>query len=117
MTTIADANAIIGQLYTTLGRRIATARRARGHTQTDLAKAVGLSRASIANVEAGAQRTPVHVLIAIAQALGLDPADLITTGTETPELAPPMPPGSQRLRRRLKSAREAIDAALDAFDD
>jgi transcriptional regulator with XRE-family HTH domain len=114
MTTIADATAAISQLYTAVGRRIRTAREARGHTQAELGTAVGLSRASVANVEAGVQRTPFHVMIAIAQALHVDPEQLLFDA-ELPELAPVLPVGTAGLRRRLNAARDEIEALLNAI--
>lgn len=72
--------------YQRLGGRIATIRRERNITQDRLAAAVGLSRASVANVEAGRQALAVHMLIAFASVLGKDPAELIPPLVE-PQLA------------------------------
>lgn len=47
-------------------------------TQDQLAKQVGISRASLANIEAGRQQVLVHHLFALAAALQLDsPAQLL----------------------------------------
>ena len=63
-------------LYRLVGMRIQTLRR--DHlTQEELADLVGLSRASIANLEAGRQRVPLHHLFGIAEALGTSVADLL----------------------------------------
>ncbi|HEX5566724.1 MAG TPA: helix-turn-helix transcriptional regulator [Streptomyces sp.] len=70
-------------LYAALGQRLLAARRRRGVTQQELADAVGLTRASVANIEAGNQRIQVHTLIAAAQALGLDPAVLLSEALES----------------------------------
>lgn len=58
--------------YRALGQRIRTARLATGHSQTDLAECVGFgsAHAPISMIEAGKQRPEIHVLIAIADALG-----------------------------------------------
>lgn len=59
--------------YQRLGQRIRTARQATGHTQTDLAACVGYGRCtSISDIEKGKTSLPVHILIAIADALGTD---------------------------------------------
>jgi len=66
-------------LYREIGRKI---RDARQHTtpkisQDKLAKRLGMSRASIVNIEAGRQHPPLHLLWQIAEILGTDPALLI----------------------------------------
>lgn len=67
----------VQRLYAEVGGRIRKARSARGQSQLELARAVGLTRSSIANIEAGRQRSAVHVLVLVAQALDVPPADLI----------------------------------------
>ena len=74
------------QVYRSIGARIRDARKSNKTTQLDLAKGVQLERSSIANIEAGNQRVPVHVLYRIAQKLGRDvnqflpaPAELMST--------------------------------------
>lgn len=72
-------------LYTMLGRKIAGARaRFAGGTlsQSGLAKMVGLTRGSIANIELGTQRPPIHVVWAIGHALGIEPAALLPNSAE-----------------------------------
>lgn len=56
-------------IYVTLGARIASKRAAKGITQADLAEEMGMSRANLANIEAGRQGVLVHVAIKIAQRL------------------------------------------------
>lgn len=121
MTDLVAATAAIANLYQAIGARLAEARQQRGIRQADLAAAVGLTRASITNIEAGAQRIQIHTLIAAAQAVGIDPADLITQALEggTPVVQPL--PGGQReaalLTRRLTAARDHIDALLTHLKD
>jgi transcriptional regulator with XRE-family HTH domain len=76
-------------LYRVLGRKIASARGKgdAGLSQSALAKKVGLTRGSIANIELGTQRPPLHVVWAIGQALGIEPASLLPHGVELKETA------------------------------
>lgn len=46
-------------------------------SQAALAKAVGLSRTSITNIERGRQPVNIHTLYAMADILGLDVGDLL----------------------------------------
>ena len=67
-------------LYGILGRNIAAAR-ARALpdrlSQSGLAAKIGVTRGSIANIELGDQRPPLHVVWAIGLALGVEPASLL----------------------------------------
>lgn len=55
-----------------MGRAIAERRTTIPLTQLELATLVGMSRASIANIERGKQTVSVHTLYAIALALNVD---------------------------------------------
>lgn len=59
-------------LYTEVGRKIRHYRRGLHRTQQQVAARVGLSRASLANIESGHQWVRLHHLYAIADALDLD---------------------------------------------
>lgn len=68
------------QIYRNLGARIKGLRKGLGQTQDQLAKQVGISRASLANIERGKQQVLVHHLFALADGLQLDsPAELLLT--------------------------------------
>lgn len=56
------------------GARLKACRRAVGLTQTEFGEKVGLTRSSIANVEAGRQGTLLHDVERFAGALDVDPA-------------------------------------------
>lgn len=60
----------------TILSRIRTSRIARGFTQQDMAKGVGLSRASIVNIEAGKQALSLEHFLSIARFLDIDPGVL-----------------------------------------
>jgi transcriptional regulator with XRE-family HTH domain len=65
------------QIYATLGRTVRTLREGLRVTQAELAAKVGLSRASIANIEGGRQAVLLHQFLALAKALAVQPMDLI----------------------------------------
>ena len=51
-------------------------RAARGETpsaRAQLARQVGMSRGSIANIETGHQHVPLHMILVLARELGVDP--------------------------------------------
>lgn len=58
-------------LYREIGWRIRKERDELGFSQADLAQEIGLTRTSIVNIEAGRQRLPIHMLYAVAHALGV----------------------------------------------
>jgi transcriptional regulator with XRE-family HTH domain len=58
-------------IYHALGARIATRRNELKLSQADLAERVGMSRGSVANVEAGRQRLPLHQVYRYLEALRL----------------------------------------------
>lgn len=62
-------------MYRAFGRAIAE-RRAGRMTQAELARRVGISRASLANIERGEQRVYLHHGLALADALDLSLSDL-----------------------------------------
>lgn len=65
------------RFYEEVGRRLRRARASAGLTQQQVAEEIGLSRASIANIEAGRQQFPLHVLVRLAQAVGVKANDLL----------------------------------------
>ena len=79
------------EIYATLGRRVRARREELRLTQADLSAKVGLSRASIANIEGGRQAVLLHQFLALAKALTIPPMDLIpsaqsdTTPHDLPE--------------------------------
>ena len=75
--TVPDVRVTKDAFYRLVGERIAQARRRQQLTQKGLAPAVGLSRASVANVEKGRQAVALHVLVKFSEALGVPITDLI----------------------------------------
>lgn len=60
------------QLYKQLGKAVAKRRDDLGLKQDEVAKAIGLARASLANIENGRQRILVHQLFRLVTALKLN---------------------------------------------
>lgn len=58
--------------YRELGQRMQAARKALGITQEGLATMFDLTRASIANMEQGRQRAPLHTVVRMAGMLGFE---------------------------------------------
>ena len=71
-------------LYRELGRKIRQAREGQGQklSQGALAQRLGISRASMVNIEAGRQRAPLHLLWQIAELLQTDLTLLIPSRDE-----------------------------------
>lgn len=67
----------VAAFYVELGRRIGEARKRAEITQYALARAVGVSRPSIGNIELGYQSPPLHVLLAICEVVGVPLASLL----------------------------------------
>lgn len=67
----------VERIYQVLGVRLRLARELVGITQEDLARAVGISRPSIVNIEKGRQRIALHHFVRIADVLGLNVGRLL----------------------------------------
>jgi transcriptional regulator with XRE-family HTH domain len=72
------------ELYRELGRKIRQAREGASQrfSQDALANRLGISRASVVNIEGGRQRAPLHLLWQIAELVGTDLTLLIPTREE-----------------------------------
>ncbi len=67
----------IESIYEEFGRGLRNKRKAVNLTQEALAERVGLSRTSIINIEKGRQHVSLHMLFSLANALGVEPAELL----------------------------------------
>ncbi|MGW4236841.1 helix-turn-helix domain-containing protein [Streptomyces sp. NPDC004749] len=85
-----------------IGQRIATRRRARRLTQTDLARGAHVSHATIRAIERGARSPSDDTLDSIAAALGVDPSRLLADFPLTSE--------------RVRAALPEISAAIAPYD-
>lgn len=75
-------------LYRAVGKAIAIRRDELGFTQSDIAKKVGLSRASLANIETGRQKILLHYLYQIAAELDLAVDALLPVQTQPAKKKP-----------------------------
>lgn len=116
---------LVHDLYDAVGARLGAARRERGLTQYQVAEAAGVSRATVANLEGGQQRVPLHLYVALCQVLCVDPAVVLGDTSETvrPIVRPlvgRVPAGDPRLdhvRTRLQGAARRANALLGALPD
>jgi transcriptional regulator with XRE-family HTH domain len=70
------------RVYEAFGAEVRKQRDKLGWTQLELSTRIGLTRGSVANIEAGRQSVLLHQLLAIASALKLTPAQLLPAGAE-----------------------------------
>lgn len=75
------------EIYELLGRQIAARRRELKMTQSALATKVGMSRASIANIEGGRQSVLLHHLYRFAEALTMSDASELLPAAVMPRRA------------------------------
>ena len=73
-----------GAIYKAFGRAVAQRRRAIPKTQEQVAREIGLSRASLANIERGSQKVFLHQILALTKALELESSHEIVP-TKAPE--------------------------------
>jgi transcriptional regulator with XRE-family HTH domain len=103
-------------IYPLIGEAIKSRRKHLSLTQDKLAAALQISRASLANIEAGRQKVLVHHLYDIADALQLDVKDLLV---EMPKVSAPteqdvpLPPGLDD-RQKLQVLRVFSDSGSQA---
>jgi transcriptional regulator with XRE-family HTH domain len=69
-------DAMVRRFYRDVGSRVRTARTGANLTQDELAELVDVARSSIANLEAGRQRIPLHLFALIAEKLGVPATEL-----------------------------------------
>lgn len=86
-------------IYPVIGEHIRRRRKLLKLTQEKLAPRLGISRASLANIETGRQRLLVDQLFAVAEALNLAPSDLLPT----PKSADTSAPGKLPLPKDLNA--------------
>lgn len=97
-----------GEFYRHVGAQVRRLRTRAGLKQGDLAARVGMSRASIANVEAGRQAVPLHQFAAIAEALSTEVGSLLPPNGKPSSIfvsfSADAPPAVVEFLRRIRSA-------------
>src|ERR1700741_1864973 len=94
-----------------LARNLATLRHVRGLTQDTLAKAAGVPRSTIANLESGEGNPSLAVLVKVAGALGAPIDELLGAPRarvrkwQADDIAAPRAPGGITLRPRVPEPR------------
>jgi transcriptional regulator with XRE-family HTH domain len=109
-----------GALCAETGARVQHARKRQGWTQLDLARAVGMTRSSIANLETGRQRPPVHIVLLIARVLDVPVTDLLPSGRDPSKIIEekgPRIPGRQARAGRADLQPLAPGQGADSTDE
>ena len=96
--------------YKKVGENIRAKRKAIGLSQEGLAKAVGLKRPSLSNIEKGRQNILLHTFCDIAETLGSDANALLPERPAHPPAAIP------DLRSYSKEVREFVEAGIKTID-
>lgn len=78
----------IQTIYDGFGAAIKRHRNTIDITQDELARRVGLSRASIANIENGRQKILLHQIYLFAKSLNLEPAELLVSADLSENVTP-----------------------------
>lgn len=92
--------------YKQIGENIRAKRKERGLSQEGLAKAIGLKRPSMSNIEKGRQNVLLHTFCDILDTLDAKPDELL------PKRARSQPMNMPDLTNYSKGVREFVEAAI-----
>ncbi|WP_328748622.1 helix-turn-helix domain-containing protein [Streptomyces sp. NBC_00285] len=106
----------IDRFYMAVGERVRAARAAARMTQATLAARLGLTRSSVANLEAGRQRIPLHVFAMVADILDVDPGKLLPDGLMAAKV-PELSDLDEQLAVVEDSSRDFVESALAQLID
>jgi len=95
--------------YKQIGENIRARRKVLGLSQEALAKAVGLKRPSLSNIEKGRQNILLHTFFDIAESLNVSPEALLPTRAA---VAAAQPANLPDLANYSKEVREFVEAAI-----
>jgi transcriptional regulator with XRE-family HTH domain len=95
-----------GAFYRRVGEKIRTKRQERGLSQDGLAKAIGLKRPSLSNIEKGRQNILLHTFCDIAETLSTSTSELLPDSVGVG--ANPLPD----LGALSKEVREFVEAGI-----
>lgn len=105
----------IKRLYSDVGSRVRAAREDRGVTQLTLSEKIGLTRSSVANLERGHQRIPLHILALIAEVLDVALFDLMPerlSRVDDVEMFPNVKDELARVPESADTARRFVEGAM-----
>lgn len=103
------ASDAVNAFYAAVGSRIQAHRKASGLNQTELAIAVGLERTSLSNIEAGRQRSSLHMFAMIAQVLNVGVADLMPSAVLP---VGPLRMSSPQILKQMRQLRDELDRTI-----
>ena len=100
-------------LYRECGQLLASKRKQVKLTQGELAERLDMSRASVANIEAGKQRMQLHLLFRISRLLDVSPYELIPSlaaskTSNSSASTPPLRMSDELLVRRILENEPAL---------
>ncbi|MGW5480462.1 helix-turn-helix domain-containing protein [Streptomyces sp. NPDC004008] len=101
----------VDRFYVSVGDHIRDARSAARLTQAELAASLGLARSSIANIEGGRQRLPLHMFVLIAETLNVNVAELLPDMMDS-QSTPDLSNINERLHDADESSREFVESTL-----
>lgn len=93
------------------GERLKLARRAAGLTQTQLGELLGMTRSSVANIEAGRQAASAELAVKIANSAGVGVQWLLTGDAK---ILPAAPAIDRRSLRTIAASLREVLAAVEA---
>ncbi len=98
-------------VYVEIGQRIREIRQGR-LSQDDLAKAISMTRASIANIEHGRQKVFAHTLVLIASALEVSASELLPKKTVANSATPLQHDLSEAQLRYVNHGRDLVNTGV-----
>lgn len=102
----------IDRLYADIGAKIRSARKLQDRTQDDLASMVGLTRSSVANIEAGRQRALIHAVVLIGEYLDVEPESLLPSLADLERIASVPESVNDELKGQPDARHDFVNSAL-----
>ncbi|MFC1404988.1 MULTISPECIES: helix-turn-helix domain-containing protein [Streptacidiphilus] len=100
-----------------IGARVRAARLQAKMTQEQLARRAGLTRGSVTNIESGAQAPPPYRLALLAEAVSVQPADLLPSLAQASPTSGLPAEWANAVRSVMSAADEQSSSPLDDLPD